>query len=154
MNTDTINMVMPEFSISLKTKGKSSEAFITKCGEDTAKLARFCFDSDKIEWVESFIVIGLNRANKVLGFYKVSSGGVTGTVADPKVIYQFALLSNASSIIIAHNHPSGNTTPSEQDRTLTNKIKEAGKMLDITLVDHVIVTVDGFYSFAENGDLW
>src|SRR5438128_11419076 len=93
----------------------------------------------------------LNRANNVLGMYDVSTGGISGTVADTRVIFVAALKANACGIIISHNHPSGNLKPSRQDEELTQKIKLAGQLLDIKLMDHAIVTADGYYSFADEG---
>ncbi len=151
--TPTINNI-PEFEIRLKTKGNIDEYMTVKGSEDIADIARQCFNADTIGWTESFICIALNRANKVLGFYKISQGGVSSTVCDPKVIFQFALLANASNIIIAHNHPSGNLKPSGADDTMTLKIKEAGKILDIKVLDHVIVTETGYYSYCENGQMY
>lgn len=142
---------LPEFSISLKYKSKKSELKTITCPGDAADVARQCFNADTMDWVESFIVIALNQANKVLGFYKVSSGGVSATVSDPKVIFQFALLSNASAIILAHNHPSGNLEASNADKAMTEKIKNASKMLDITLIDHIIVTDESYTSFSQMG---
>jgi DNA repair protein RadC len=107
--------------------------------------------SPRIDHVEEFMVLCLNRANKVLGWAKVSQGGLSGTVADPKLIFQIALKSNACSIILAHNHPSGNLTPSEADIHLTRKLREAGLMLDLPVLDHLIVSSEGFYSFADEG---
>jgi DNA repair protein RadC len=105
-----------------------------------------------IDHVERFYAILLNRANQVLGIQLVSIGGTTGTVADPKVIFQAAIKTNACSIIIAHNHPSGNLKPSEADIKLTKKIKEAGSFLDISVLDHLIITSDEkYYSFADEG---
>lgn len=144
---------LPEFEISLKNKCKKSELRVVSGSEDAAKVCRECFDDGKIDWIEEFVVIALNRANKVLGFYKVSSGGVSGTVADPKVIFQFALLSNASGLIISHNHPSGNTTPSQADLNLTKKLVHAAAFLDIKILDHIIVTDESHYSFADEGHL-
>ena len=95
----------------------------------------------------------LNRANLVLGIVTVSSGGVAGTVADPKMIFGVALKANCSSVLLAHNHPSSNLTPSEADIRLTRKLKEAGKVLDLPVLDHLILTRDGFYSFADEGML-
>lgn len=102
---------------------------------------------------EEFWVIILNRGNQVIARQPVSSGGVSGTVADPKMIFKKALDYLASSIILVHNHPSGNINPSEADRQLTNKMKEAGKFLDIPVLDHVIFTDDKYYSFADEGIL-
>lgn len=107
--------------------------------------------SPKIDHVEEFLVLCLNRANRVLGWAKISQGGLSGTVADPKVIFQVALKSNACSLILAHNHPSGNLQPSEADIHLTRKLKEAGTLLDLPVLDHLIVSSEGFYSFADEG---
>jgi DNA repair protein RadC len=111
------------------------------------------WDLDKIEFVEQFKVMLLNRAHKVLGIYELSCGSVAGTVADPKLVFVAALKSNASSIIVAHNHPSGCLTPSQADINLTKKLKDGGKLLDIAVLDHVIVTSEGHYSFADEGIL-
>jgi len=121
------------------------------CSRDSYDILKHIYSDDKIEYVEEFYVLLLNRANKVLGWMKVSLGGITGTVADPRIIFQAALLSNATSIIISHNHPSGNTNPSSADIELTRKIKAAGAFLDIVLLDHVIVTTEAYYSFADEG---
>ncbi|MBN1546859.1 MAG: JAB domain-containing protein [Syntrophaceae bacterium] len=106
---------------------------------------------DDLEYRESFAILLLNRANKVLGIANISSGGISGTVADPKIIFQHALKANASSIILLHNHPSGNTQPSEADVALTRKMKECGKFMDLPVLDHLIVTAEGYYSFADEG---
>lgn len=111
------------------------------------------WDLDKIKFVEQFKVMLLNRANKVLGIYELSCGSVSGTVADPKLVFVAALKANASSIILAHNHPSGCLNPSQADINLTKKLKEGGKLLDIAVLDHVIVTNEGHYSFADEGIL-
>lgn len=102
---------------------------------------------------EEFWIILLNRANKIIGKKQISSGGVAGTVADPKIIFKFALDSLASALVLCHNHPSGNTQPSEADNQLTKKIKEAGRLLDITVLDHIIVAEKAFYSYADEGKL-
>ncbi len=109
------------------------------------------WDENKIELVEQFKVLLTNRANKVLGIFELSTGGVSGTVADPKLIFAAALKGAASGMILAHNHPSGNLQPSQADLDLTKKIREAGKLLEIQLLDHVIVTSEGYYSFADEG---
>jgi len=108
--------------------------------------------SNQMEHVEQFYILMINRANKVLGYTLIATGGVSATVVDPKVIFQAALKANASSIICAHNHPSGNNKPSDADIKITDKIKAAGQFLDINLLDHVIMTPDdNFYSFADEG---
>lgn len=102
---------------------------------------------------EVFAVIFLNRANKVNHFQIISEGGMTGTVADPRVILKKALEEDAVSLILCHNHPSGSLKPSRADEELTQKIKEAAKYFDIKVLDHVIVSEDGYYSFADEGIL-
>jgi DNA repair protein RadC len=100
---------------------------------------------------EVFAVLFLNRANKVNHFEIVSEGGITGTVADPRIILRRALEENAVSIILCHNHPSGSLKPSRADEQLTAKLKEAVRLLDIAVIDHIIVSESGYYSFADEG---
>jgi DNA repair protein RadC len=100
---------------------------------------------------EEFWIIFLNRANCILGKQQISMGGMSGTVADPRVIFKAALDQKAVSIILCHNHPSGNNQPSAADVQLTKNISEAGRVLEITVLDHIIVTQHGFYSFADEG---
>ena len=94
--------------------------------------------------VEYFYVLYLNRSNHLLGVHQLSKGGFTGTVIDVRVVYQVALKACACSIILAHNHPSGNLTPSDADQQITRKIKDAGKILEIQVLDHLIVTSESF----------
>lgn len=100
---------------------------------------------------EVFAVLYLNRANKINHFEIISEGGITGTVADPRIILRRALEEDAVNLILCHNHPSGSLKPSRADEQLTAKIKEAAKFLDITVLDHIIVSDDGFFSFADEG---
>ena len=100
---------------------------------------------------EEFWILFLNRANRIIGKQPVSTGGMSGTVVDPKIIFKAALDNKASSVILCHNHPSGNTRPSEADIRLTRNLVEAGKVLEISVIDHVIVTQNGFFSFADEG---
>ncbi len=100
---------------------------------------------------EEFWIIFLNRANLVLGKKQISMGGMSGTIADPRMIFKAALDQKAVSIILCHNHPSGNNQPSASDIQLTKNISEAGKLLEINVLDHIIVTQHGFYSFADEG---
>ncbi|WP_026474052.1 RadC family protein [Alkaliflexus imshenetskii] len=102
---------------------------------------------------EEFWILMLNRANKVLLRYNVSKGGLTGTVIDVRLIIKKALECYAASIILSHNHPSGNLQPSDADRQITKKIAEAGKLMDIPVLDHVIVAENGYFSFADEGML-
>lgn len=101
--------------------------------------------------MESFVVVYLNRANHIIRQETISEGGITGTVADPRIILKKALDHHAVSIILCHNHPSGNLKPSKADEQLTNKIKNAAAFLDIQVMDHIIVSEEGYYSFADEG---
>lgn len=100
---------------------------------------------------EEFWVLLLNRSNRLIKKQQISLGGVHGTVADPKIIFKIALEELASTIIVAHNHPSGNLTPSQQDIGLTKKLKESGNLLEITLADHLILAGSAYFSFADEG---
>ncbi|MDB5248204.1 MAG: hypothetical protein JWQ40_2598 [Segetibacter sp.] len=102
---------------------------------------------------EVFAVVFLNRANKINHFEIISEGGITGTVADPRIILKKALEHDAVSMVLCHNHPSGNLKPSRQDEELTGKIKEAASYFDIKVMDHIIVSEEGYYSFADEGML-
>jgi DNA repair protein RadC len=126
-------------------------------GEEKPKItgSRDAFDVVKAQLLdiahEEFWIILLNRANRVIKKSQISQGGVAGTVADPKIIFKLAIEDLASSIILAHNHPSGNLTASQADIDLTKKIKEAGKLLDIQVLDHLIIAGQKYFSFADDG---
>ena len=111
------------------------------------------FYSDDIEIYESFFILLLNRANKVIGYAKISQGGVCGTIVDKKILLKYVVDSLASGVIISHNHPSGTLSPSDADIRITKEVKELCKLVDSALLDHVILTADSFYSFADNGNL-
>ena len=102
---------------------------------------------------EVFMVIFLNRANKITHFEVISEGGISGTIADPRIILKRALEENAVSIILSHNHPSGSLRPSYADEDLTHKVGEAARFFDIKILDHIIVSEEGYYSFADEGKL-
>ena len=120
---------------------------------DAEKIFRINWGYD-IELVEEFNVLFLNRANYVKGILRLSRGGLTGTVADPRILFATALKGLAVGIIAGHNHPSGSIKPSPQDIELTKKLKEIGRFHEITLIDHLILSPhSGFYSFADEGML-
>jgi len=148
-------MIIPEITIKVNfdKKVKKTELVQITSSDSVVEVLRKVFNADTFDWTEEFILLCLNRQNAVVGFYKVSSGGISGTIADPRVIFTTALNCLATSIIIAHNHPSGNLQPSQADKEITTKIKEAGKMLDIRLLDHIILTDTGYYSFMDEGAL-
>ncbi len=106
---------------------------------------------DVISYCEKFYALFIDRAGNIFAWKEMSSGGLSGTVADPRLIFQTALLTHSTSIILAHNHPSGSTNPSAADIQLTKNLCEAGKFLEIFVLDHIIITENGFYSFANEG---
>ena len=143
------NLAEVEMAYRSKVKFSELEKIITSA--DSYEVLKRIYEDDKIEYVEQFIILLLNRANRVLGWVKISQGGITGTVADVRLIFQAGLFANATSIILSHNHPSGNKTPSTVDIELTRKVKEGGKLLDLNILEHLIITKDGYYSFADEG---
>ena len=109
------------------------------------------FYFEDIDIFESFFVLLLNRANNTIGYAKISQGGITSATVDVILVAKYAIDSLASGVILAHNHPSGNFLPSSQDKDLTSKIKQGLKLFNVSVLDHVILTSDDYYSFADNG---
>jgi len=140
-----------EVELVYKTKVKASERPLVRDSKDIYQILTQVWDENKIDMLEEFKVLFLNRGNRVIGVYNASSGGITGTVADPRLILAAAIKSLAVCIILAHNHPSGNLKPSRADEELTCKIKEAAKYHDIRVIEHIIVTSESYYSFADEG---
>lgn len=139
---------LSEISISYKPTFKFSERPVVASSYDVSKVFRTAW-SDDICYCEEFVILLLSRANRVLGISRLSRGGIAGTVVDVRNIMQAALMANAASIILCHNHPSGNLKPSEADLNLTRKIKEAALLFDISVLDHLILTDEGYLSFAD-----
>ena len=145
-------MKVAEVKLTYKSTVKASERVKIISSDSAYKTLKPYFDED-MEYKELFYVIYLNRANKVLGVHRVSEGGCSGTVADGKIMFQGALLANAQGMILAHNHPSGNLKPSQQDLDLTEKMVKFGKFIDLPVLDHIILTEENYYSFADNGKI-
>lgn len=144
------NSSVAEIEITYRNRVQPSQMRQVTRSSDANDILRDIW-SDRIDYIEEFYILLVNRANKVLGFTRISQGGLSGTVVDPKPIFQAALKGNACSIILAHNHPSGNTKPSEADIRITGKVVEAGKFLELPVLDHLILAGDEFFSFADNG---
>lgn len=140
-----------EVQVSYKPDYKVSERPKITSSKQAYDLLMQQWDLGKIEFLEQSKMILLNRENRVLGIVDISTGGVSGTILDPKIIFSIALKANTSSIIISHNHPSGNLKPSHADIRLTNQLKEGGKLLEIVVWDHLIISNDSYYSFADDG---
>ena len=143
----------PELSeIKVSYKSKPRDTVKVNSSRDAFEVLFKLFDKDTIELKEEFFLLMLNRANHVLGWVKLSSGGTTSTVVDVKIIFSIALQTNSHSVILCHCHPSGNLKPSDSDISLTNKVKEAGKLLDINVLDHLIISPIGtYFTFADEG---
>jgi len=133
----------------------SSEKFKKKitCSRDAAEFLQMVFPKWELELQEQFIILFLDRKNAILGYYRHSKGGITSTIVDVRLIFAVALKAGATGMVLSHNHPSGNTSPSIEDKLITEKIKTAAQLLDITLTDHVIVTKNSYYSFMDEGIL-
>ena len=138
-------------ALELGRRRQASDALEKTVIRTSGNIAQYLRATIKDFSYEVFAVIFLNKANKINHFEIISRGGITGTVADPRVILKIALEQGATSVILCHNHPSGNLKPSRADEELTQKIKIAARYLDIVVMDHVIVSEDGYYSFADDG---
>jgi DNA repair protein RadC len=140
-----------EVQLIYKNKVKASDRIKISCSRDAYKVFIDSWAPETIDFLESFKLLLMSRSNAVLGLLDVSTGGTTGTVSDIKVIFSAALKGNASGIICAHNHPSGNLNPSESDKLLTTKLRDAGNLMSIQLLDHLIISTEGdYFSFADN----
>jgi len=140
-----------EIQVTYSAKIKKEERHQVKCSLDIYQIVMSEIYGDDIEYVETFYVIMLNRSSEILGYKQVSKGGSSGTVVDAKVVFAPALKCHASSILLVHNHPSSSLYPSQPDKNLTKKLVDAGKLLDVLVLDHLIVTMEGYYSFADEG---
>lgn len=140
-----------EVELVYKTKVKHSDRIQVKGSEQLHTLLRELYREDSIDLQEVFIVLFLNRAAKVIGYWEASKGSRTGTVIDPALLMKAAIDCGACYIVLTHNHPSGNLQPSRADRELTEKIKLGASYFDIKVMDHIILTSEGYLSFADEG---
>jgi DNA repair protein RadC len=136
----------------IKKNATSFETIKITSSRDAYNVIRQYY-SDDIEVYESFFILLLNRQNQTIGYAKISQGGIVGTVVDVKIIAKYCIDSLCSGVILAHNHPSGNTNPSEADRVMTNKIVKALELIEVNVLDHIILTVDNYLSFGDQGIL-
>ena len=143
---------LQEISVSYE-RNYSSEAITNSRQAAITCREAYSLTKANIQLKEYFYFVLLNRANEVIGYHKLSEGGISGTVADIRLAYSTAIKCLASGMILCHNHPSGNIKPSQADIKLTQKFKEASKILDIGLLDHIILTETGHFSFADEGML-
>ena len=140
-----------EVELTYKSTSKARSKIYSS--EDAYKVLLPTYKEGAICYKEYFKVLFLNQSSQVLGYTLISEGGITDTTVDVRVILQAALLTNSVAIILAHNHPSGSMKPSRQDMEITKQVKDAARFMRITVTDHLILTDEGYYSFADEGQL-
>jgi len=141
-----------EVEVRYKNVTPKNERAKIQSSHDANEILRIAM-GDLIDYKEAFYILLLNNSNEVLGVSKLSEGGITGTLVDVRLLFQIALKSHAVGVILAHNHPSGTLRPSEADKSLTQKLKKAGDYLDIKVLDHLIITTESYFSFADENIL-
>ena len=150
---ETLEPIVCEIELTYRPTIKPSQRPQVNSAKASYEHFILLWDKDKLDFVEQFKVMLLNRANRVLGICTLTSGSATQTVADPRQIFAAALKANAPNLILAHNHPSGNLKPSGSDEELTKKLVMAASFLELRILDHLIITSEGYYSFADEGTL-
>lgn len=145
------NNMVPRIGLSYKSCADFDCMPKVSNASDAYKVLIDNWNTDTLELLETFVIMPLNTAKKVLGFIEISTGGITGTVIDIRLIFSAAMLTSATAIIVAHNHPSSQTKPSQADFKITEKLVAAGRLLDIQVLDHIIVTPKAYFSFGDEG---
>jgi DNA repair protein RadC len=140
-------------ALELGRRRNATESFDKSIVNNSREVAAYLRTLLRDQPAEVFAVLYLSQSNRIRHFHILSEGGITGTVADPRLIVKKALEVNALNLILCHNHPSGNLQPSQADQLLTHKIKDAARLFDISVLDHIIVSEEGYYSFADEGNL-
>lgn len=150
-----MKIFIPEIKIAVSWDKKlpNSDLIQIKSSADAANAFRTIFNKDTFHWQEESMILCLNHANKVTGYFKISSGGMTSTIIDVRMVFTVALKALATSIIIAHNHPTGTLKASDADKNITQKLVRGGEVLDIKILDHIILTDESYLSFADEGIL-
>lgn len=147
----TADYKVAEVELSYKNRVPYKERKKVLTSEDAYNILVNNHNDDTIDYKETFKVLYLNQASQVVGCFTLSQGGITATYVDVRNVMQGALLTNAVAIVLAHNHPSGNTRPSREDDRITNQVTKAGELLNIRVLDHIIFTREQFYSYADEG---
>lgn len=138
-----------EIELIYKTKVQASQRPKIASSTDAYNVLMQSWNPDRLEFIEEFKILLLNNASRVLGIFEVSKGGISGASADIRIVFAAALKANATGIILAHNHPSGQLVPSDADKYITENMRKAGELLNIRVLDHLIVTAEGFCSFSD-----
>jgi DNA repair protein RadC len=150
MNKQETELQASEVQLIYRSRIPTEKRVQVKTSQDAFKVFWEHWDKDTIEHHEEFKIMLLNNKNTVLGIADISMGGITATIVDPRIVFQYALKAHATALILAHSHPSSNPTPSESDVAITKKLIEAGKVMDIQVLDHLVICADGsFYSLAD-----
>lgn len=137
----------------LKAKPTQRETRELNNSQDTFEELRNIYNPDTATIYETAYVLYLNQSNRIKGFMKLSEGGMTNVIVDPRLVMMGALGCSATSIVLSHNHPSGNPRPSEDDRKLTQKLMAACKLMDISFIDHIVIGAGRYYSFRDHGEM-
>ena len=154
MNKQETELQASEVQLIYKSRIPTEKRVQIKTSQDAFKVFWEHWDKDKIEYCEQFKILLLNQKNCVLGIADISTGGITATIIDPRIVLQHALKCHSVSLILGHNHPSCNPTPSEADVAITKKLSEAGNVMDVKVLDHIVLCGDGsYYSLADEGRL-
>ena len=150
--TKSLNLFsVTEIELTYRNPLKHSERPKIRSSKDAYDLLLNAWDHNKIDLLEEFKIVLLDRSNGCIGIVSVSQGGISTCIVDPKIIFATALKGRASALILSHNHPSGNLSPSEPDLAITEKLTKGGHFLEIAVLDHLIVTSDSYYSLADEG---
>lgn len=148
----SISTEVSEVKLTYQSKVKAADRPQIRCSADAYQILHANWDEGMIGLCEEFYILLLDRSNRVMGRYRVSQGGIAGTVVDVRMVFTAALKARATSLILAHNHPSGQLRPSQADKDLTSKLCNAGELLDLLVLDHLILSPEGGYlSFADEG---
>jgi len=142
---------IPEIEIRYKNNNTIKKKITNS--KDCYEIMKDFFNDDTFDLIEELVVLYFDTSNQTLGWFRVSQGGISSSVVDPRIIFGIGLKAGASSMIISHNHPSGQITPSPADNNITRKLVKGGKLLGINLLDHIVVTRTGYYSYADHGEL-
>jgi DNA repair protein RadC len=138
-----------EVEISYRNPKRIKDRPLIRDSQQAYDLLLQAWDMNKIELLEEFIILLLDKQNRCIGLSKISSGGISACLVDPKIVFATALKARASGLILAHNHPSGNIVPSNADQDLTGKLREGGLLLELPILDHIIVTPTNYFSFTD-----
>ncbi|MEO1263177.1 MAG: JAB domain-containing protein [Bacteroidota bacterium] len=153
VHSETDTETIAEIQVSYHPKLEPSEQTVITCSRDAFLLISSVWDSGRLALQESFVALYLNRAQRVIGYHLHSIGTTGAVTVEKRILLAIALKANATGIVLAHNHPSGRLRPSEADLDLTKQMKEGGKLFNINILDHLIISSQGYYSFADEGTL-